>query len=445
MIKNNTILFMLSLLALNACSAVGGYFSDDEKPPLEGERISVLELQKALSPDNTIAKGQEFVFPEPWANNAWPQSGGYPNHSMQNMALSGGSLKRVWSSDIGSGSTDNLPLNAPPIVANNAVFTLDTNSKLSAFDAQSGKRFWQTDVETDDENEHVVSGGISFAHNVLYVTNGYDEVLAVSAKDGSIIWRKPLPAPSRAAPTVIDGRVFVTTIDSRLVCLNVEDGSSIWEYIGIGEAAGLLGAASPAANSDIVVPVFSSGEITALRIENGSVAWSDNLSSIRKYGGGLESLSDIKALPILDRGMVIAISFAGKLVAIDERSGARVWQREISGAQTPWIAGNHLYLVSSENQLIALNVVDGTIFWIQELQNFENEKKKEDPITWNGPVLANGRLVVAGSHGEILEINAHHGDIMRTIKVKKDIAFAPVIANETMYILAEDGSLMAYR
>lgn len=445
MLKNKTILTVSSILLLSSCSSVSGMFQKNEAPKLEGERISVLELQKKLTPDVSQEDQKNFTIPKSWANTSWPQAGGYPNHSMQNPSLPNTQLKRIWSSDIGSGSSNDLPLTAQPVIANNTIYTLDTDSRLSAFNMQTGKLIWKTDVEKEDEGESVISGGISFAHGLLYVTNGYDEVLAVSPDNGDIQWRKRLPAPSRAAPTVIGGRVFISTIDSRLVALSAKDGTSLWQYTGISEATGLLGAASPAANGDIVVPVFSSGEVTALRIENGSVAWSDNLANVRRYGGGLESLSDIKAMPVLDNGLIISISFGGKIAAIDERTGTRVWQREISGSQTPWIAGNTLYVLSSDNQLIALNTVNGTILWIEELERFEDPDDRDDPIYWSGPVMASGRLILAGSHGYFVEIDAQNGQILSTTRTKKNVQISPIIANETLYLLSEDGSLIAYK
>ncbi len=446
MIKNKALRVALLTLCLSGCSSVSSMIgSKKEEVKLQGDRISVLELQRSLSPDFTLDEGTSFAFPEAWLNDAWPQAGGYPNHAMYNLSLSSDGLKRVWSSSIGRGSTDELPLNTQPVIANNMIFTLDTNLSLSAFSLDKGKIIWRTDVENDNEDEEVISGGIAYAHGMLYVTNGYDEVLAVNHENGEIMWRKHLPAPSRAAPTVLDGRVYVTTIDSRLVTLSAKDGTGLWEYTGISETTGLLGAASAGANSDIVVPVFSSGEITALRVENGSVAWSDNLASVQRFGGGLGSLSDIKAMPIVDRGIIIAISYSGKLVAIDERTGTRIWQKEISGLQTPWVSGNLVFILSSDNQLIALNIMNGGIFWIEQLQQFEDEDDKEDPVLWSSPIMAGDQLILASSHGKIARINPNNGNIVETIKTGQDVQIAPIIANNTLYLLSENGKLSAYR
>jgi len=432
-----TLLCMGILLA--GCSSVEDVFKK-KKEPLEGERISILELQRTLEPDDAVLESQGLITPEPWRNQFWPQAGGYPNHSMHNLVLDTNSLKKIWSADIGKGSTARIPLTAQPIVVDGQVFTLDTDSSLTGFNAENGKRLWRTDVMDRREDDTVISGGIAYADGFVYVTNGYNEILSVDSKTGQIAWRVDLPAPSRAAPTILDGRIFVNTLDGKLLTLSATDGTVLWEYAGISETAGLIGAASPAANRQIVVSAFSSGEITALRVQNGSVAWSDNLSNVRTLGG-LSSLSDIRALPLIDKGLVVAISFGGRLVAIDERSGARVWQREIGGSDTPWVAGNHLYVISSENELIALGRDTGSVRWITQLPKYIGDES----ATWSGPIFAGGNLIVAGTDGQVVQIDPETGSVTREWDAGDTISISPVVADATLYILEDNGRLTAYR
>ena len=84
--KSALLALALTAVSLTACG------SDTDKKPLSGERVSVLEMQKALEPDSTALDAQGFIAPEIWSNEFWPQNGGYPNHAMQNLALSGGVL-----------------------------------------------------------------------------------------------------------------------------------------------------------------------------------------------------------------------------------------------------------------------------------------------------------------------------------------------------------------
>ncbi len=429
----------LACLLLGACG-ITDVFNTEETAPLEGERISVLELQKSLEPDDSLLESQGLITPPEWRNEFWPQSGGYPNHSMQNLALNNGPLKKAWSADIGDGSSDEIPLTAQPIIVDKMVYTVDSENELSAFNIDNGKKIWSKNIASKDEDDDVIGGGIAYSSGFIFATNGYNEIIALRAKDGKTAWRKPLPAPSRAAPTIIDGRVFVTTIDNKLLALSAQDGSNLWEYLGISENAGLVGAASPAANRDVVIPVFSSGEIIALRVENGSLAWSDNLSNLRRIGG-LNTISDINALPVIDKGLVVAISFSGRLVAIDERTGQRIWQREISGEQTPWVAGNHIFLLSSDNALIALGRETGAIRWVTQLPRQDDG----DPVIFTGPVLAGGRLIVAGTDGRVFEVSPQKGEILNEWDAGSTIAIPPIVAGQTLFLLAENGTLSAYR
>ncbi len=426
------------LLVLAACSG------RDSQAPLEGERISVLELQRHLEPDSDALSAQGFIAPAAWKNEFWPQAGGYPNHVMQHVALNDGALRQAWTANIGRGSTDLLPLTAQPIVADGYVFAMDARSTLTAVSVRDGRQVWQRSVRNPNQRDPVISGGIAFARGVLYVTTGYNDVLALNAADGKTIWHVRIPAPARAAPTVMDERLFITTLDNRLVALSVENGGFLWEESGITETAGLVGAASPAVSRDVVIPAFSSGEIFALRIENGAVAWTESLSSLAR-AGGLAGISDIRALPVIDKGLVIAISFGGRMIAVDERTGTRIWQRDIGGVETPWVVGNHVFVISNDNELVALGRDNGVIRWVTQLPRYQDPDRRRSPVFWTGPVMAGERLIIAGSDGNIMEIAPEDGDIIRRWSAGKSVKIAPVVAGETLYLLAEDGTLLAYR
>lgn len=434
------VLYAALAVALAGCSSISSWFDKKDDVPLKGTRESVLELQKSLEPDDQALTTEGLVTPPPWSNEFWPQGGGYPNHAMQNLAL-GTRLKPAWSASIGEGSTKRLPLVAQPVVVDGRIFTLDRRLVLKAFEVGSGKTVWSVKTMPKGEDDVVIGGGIAYAPDKIYVTNGYNEVLAVQPADGKILWRRKISAPSRAAPTILDNRLYVTTVENKLIALDANTGATLWDYTGVSELTGLVGAASPAANHTIVVPVFTSGEITALHVENGAVAWTDNLSSVHNFGG-LESLADIKAMPVMEKNLIIAISFGGRLVAIDERTGTRIWQREIGGIDTPWLAGNHVFLISLTNELIALGSQSGSIRWVTKLPR---KTKEGEDLIFTGPILAGGRLIAIGSNGHVVEAAPDTGKILREWNIGERVRIPPVVAGNTLYIVTEGGQLKAYR
>jgi outer membrane protein assembly factor BamB len=433
-----TILLMTAGLA--GCG--NNWFGEPEKPPLSGERISVLDYERDLRPDEN-AKISAYSAPSPQQNVSWPQAGGQPSHAMGNLAL-GANLNRVWNADIGDGSRSKLPLTAQPIVLGKSIFTLDTSANLAAFSTEDGKRRWNVNVRDEDEKDSVISGGIAAEGDTIYVTAGYDEVVAVDAVKGTIKWRAPLNSPSRAAPSIANGRVFVTTLNNNLFAFDASNGQVLWEFAGMGQSTGLVGAASPAVDNEFVVPAFSSGEIYSLRANNGTVAWSDNLANTLRLGG-LSALSDIRGLPVIENGVAYAVSFGGKMAAIDMRSGARMWQRDIASAKTPWVTGNRVFLISTNGQIVSLEKESGAVVWVSQLARYKNNEKKTGAIFWTGPLLAGDRLFAFSSDGRVAEVHPEQGTLVKEWDSRSDVRISPVVAGGKLFILAEDGTLSAYQ
>ncbi len=431
---------------LTATLFVSACAGEPEQKPLPGERISIMDLQKEINPSAKAKTSDVNIQIPPALNNEdWPQAGGYPHHAMQNLAVgTQDDLEQIWRADIGTGGSKSIPLNAKPIVADGKVFTLDTRNQVTAFHDQTGKEIWSQNVQKTSERDPVISGGIAFAGGVLFVTSGYNEALALSPETGEIYWRAPLTTGSRAAPTIQNGRVFITLMNNNVVALNAADGKEIWEYEGVGETTALLGAASPAADDQIVVPALSSGDILALRFENGATVWEDSLANALRLGG-MAGLSDIRGLPVIAGERVLAVSFGGKMAAFDKNNGARLWQRSISSRETPWVSGNVVYVLTPEQQIVAMDVTNGDIIWVSELAKYENAEKRKGILAWSGPIMINGKLLVTGTGGRVVELDAISGQETKRWNAGGTITNAPIAAGGKLYILTEDGTLSAWR
>ena len=445
--KQAVLILAISAFFLSGCSTVGDFLSFGDTAVdvvVEGERISILELQEDLVADarGHEETGVELAVPQPWTNQFWPQKGGYPNHSMQHLALSPNPLQRAWKSSIGRGTYADIPLVTQPIIVANVIFTLDASASLRALDSRTGKRIWRQNVGMEDDP--VIAGGLAYSNKRLYLATGYNEILAVDATNGMVLWRRTLSGPTQAAPSIFDGRVYVQTADNRLHALAESDGSLLWNYEGIGENTGIVGTTSPAVNREVVVSVFSSGEIAALRVENGSLAWGESLGT-KVRGQGLANITDIQALPVIDKGLLLAVNFSGQMAALDMRSGARVWQRDIGSANTPWVAGDLVFVLSSDNHLVAMRRDSGFIEWVKKVPSYEDPEDRKGLITWQGPMLAGGRLILAGSEGSVLELNPNNGDIIHQQRFGAGFTVAPIVADETLYLLSDNAMLYALR
>jgi outer membrane protein assembly factor BamB len=434
----------LAAATLVAATLSGCSWFEKKKTPLVGERIAVFSDRREIEPDKDAAS-IGVTLPAPVVNESWPQSGGFPNHDMQHLEI-GASPQVIWTADVGAGSGSERILTAPPVVAEGKVFAKDAESTVSAFDANTGARIWSVTLKPADKvrDTDEFGGGVAYYGGRLFVTTGFAGVFCLDVNDGHEIWNSIASAPIRGAPLVFDDRVFSISIDNKLHAMAAIDGSDLWSFTGLQEVAGYVGGNSAAGAADVIVAPFSSGELVELRTENGRTAWNESLVGPRRESRAFGNLSDIRGRPVIDRDLVLAMGSGGTVAAIDLRSGQRIWERNVGGSQTPWVAGRFLFIVTSSADVAALERNTGKVKWVTPLTQYADEKRKE-PIQWAGPVLASDRLLIGGSTGELLALSPYTGEVIGRIDMREPMRLAPVIANRTIYILTDSGRLIALR
>ncbi len=439
-LSRRTALLAVFAAPLGGCSLYEDIFGK-EKPRLPGTRVAVQDARPGLLSENTA---RSITPPPPGAIPEAPQAGATPAHPGGHMVLRD-TPSVAWSSSIGTGGGARRKLTAPPIIAGGRVYTMDSDGRVAAFDAGTGAQAWRVPTEPKDDRSTNIGGGIGLDAGVLYAATGRAELLAMNPADGAVIWRQKLPTPARSAPTIADGRIYLTTLDDQVIAFAPADGKRLWAHQGPAAETTILGLPAPAVADGLVVVGFSSGELRALRTTSGSVVWADTLGSVTARANSLGEIAAIRGLPAIVGARVYAGSLGGLATSIDLRSGRRLWERDIYAGEMLWPAGDWLFLVSADAIVAAISRLDGTVAWATQFDRWENMEKTRDAITWFGPVLAGNRAWVAGSQGLMLSLDASTGTILSRTKLSSAAAMAPVLAGGAMYVITEDGTITCYR
>ena len=429
---------------MSGCAAIKGIAGGGDKKatPTIGNRIDILGTEANTVADANL-DGVAVILPPAEVNASWPQPGGNAAKSPGHVALGQG-LARVWSAKV-AGSTPRARLASAPVVSDGRIYVIDTDARVSAFDAASGAKLWSTMVDVQgDGKSSLFGGGVSATSDTVFATNGVGDVAALKADTGALVWKKRPAGPLRGAPTISNGNVYVMTQDNQIYALQASDGEAQWNEAGPVGVSGIFGVAAPAAAQGTVIAGYSTGELAAYRYENGRSLWSDTLSRT-SMSTSVSTLTDIDADPVIDRGRVFALGKGGRMASYELISGQRIWEINIAGITTPVVSGEWVFVLTDEAKLLCVQRASGKIRWISKLRHYQNEDKKKGPISWDGPVLAGGRLIVANSRGEIWSVSPEEGVSTKVYDVKKSISLAPIVANNMLYILDDNGQISAFR
>lgn len=412
------------------------------KEKVDGKREVVLQAY-SQGPELKAETDVKVTLPQSIDLKEWPQARQNSSH-MPPHVKTAAKVEPLWRKSLGFKSNTRQRLLSEPVIADGKLFIYTPDSFVSAFNAEDGSSLWSIYLKPEKKQDAILGGGIAYNNGVLYVSTPFAELFAVDVATGKPKWSVKTSGPLRSAPTLADGRVYVVTINNELYAIDHNSGDVLWQHSGIMEFAGLLGGCSPACEKDVVIAPYTSGEVYALKADNGFPLWTESLASVHRTDSNA-GMPHIHAKPVIDSGNVYIVSNAGRMACFDLRNGAIVWEKEIGGASTPLIAGEFLYLVTSDNDLVCLTKKDGLVCWTLALPMWKNQAKRKDRIVWNGPLMAGGRLLLTGSKGRLMAVNPENGEWDYEYNVPGSVMVAPVAVNGMVYVVTDSGQLVAFK
>ncbi|WP_233252436.1 PQQ-binding-like beta-propeller repeat protein [Maritimibacter sp. 55A14] len=427
------------LLALAACG--------DRDVILRGEREEVRAGIESGAADAQADRAAPISLPAQVNHAAWTHRNGTPEHRIDHPALRL-PLEPVWSASIGTGDTRKHRITAAPVISGGRIFTLDARALVTAH-STDGARLWSVDLTPHADKPGDASGGaLTVAGNRLYVTTGFGALYALDPATGARVWEQKLDAAVTGSVTVSEGVVYTVSRDGRAWALDAGDGRIRWEQAGVTPQAVVTGGAGPAVSDGLVVFPFGSGDVVTMLKKNGIRLWQAGVSGGR-LGLARSNISDITGDPVIDRGRVYIGNQAGKLVAFDLRSGARLWTADTGAMGPVWPAGGSLFVLSDATELLRLDAGTGERIWGAELPGFVKARRRSrvwtQVYTHYGPVLAGGRVIVASDDGLIRFFDPQSGALTGTTELRGGAAAAPVVVGGRLYIVSERGQLHAFQ
>lgn len=263
---------------------------------------------------------------------------------------------------------------------------------------------------------------------------GYAPTARGPVDDGGVAWSHPAGSAGFSAPAVVDGTVYVGTLEGSVVALSAGDGDVRWAFETGDDVV-----SSPAVSDRRLFVGSTDGRVFALRRADGAVRWSV------ETGGEVRSSPAIAVVEDPDE----ATPTSGT-ESRNETESRR--ETAVSGTSTGGQVGERRVFVGSDDgTLYALRAEDGSVRWTYEVGRPVGSPAVRVPDDDAGSD-AEARVYVGDREAGVYALSAVDGaerwtsrliGDARAAVLDDDAVTAPTVAGDVVYAAAGSGGLYA--
>jgi len=224
--------------------------------------------------------------------------------------------------------------------------------------------------------------------------------------------------------------------------------TKVWSAQIAGSSSRERLAASPVVGSNTLFVEGTDGTIHAFDKKTGAQVWraeNDTMDDDMRpsaFGGGVS----------YDNGTVYATNGVGEVKAKNAETGELLWQVKPAGPLrgSPTIAFGQIYVMTQDNQIIALDATNGETLW-----NKGGSSAQSGVFGVAAPAAGQGTIVAGYSSGELTAYRYENGrelwadalartNISTQVSSLTDIDADPIIDSGRVYALGQGGRMAAY-
>ena len=446
--KIKYLIFFLVFILLVSCSFdnKSGVWSGSEKEKkkvseLTKEQSRIIDVVKVYTSESFYSKEipavQIVSLTEPKTNSSWKMSGLNLQNFVGNIYLPGignNFLKKKIGKDKFSIS---LVMSSPLVFNDNIIFADDAGTIFSI--NQRGKINWKKNIYKKIYKTIYKNLSFSIYKDNIYIADNIGFIYAISTESGKLIWLKNYEVPLKSNVKIFDNKIFVINQDNRLLCLDTDKGSKIWDVRSISsfiKSQNFL-ALAVTKEGDLVT-LNSSGTLLKVKANNGKIYWTLNTTD------SATNLDDdfFKSSEIVISDNDIIFSASSSIFSLNLHNGFLNWKEDIGSKNTPIVDGNNIFLITEHGYFINIDRNSGKIIWSTNILKILKKRKQMTQIT--GFIMGSGKIYATTLNGYLIVCSAASGNIEYFKKIGEQITAAPIINGGSLYILTENSRILGF-
>ena len=336
---------------------------------------------------------------------------------------------KYWSNSTDKGSK-NQAIKLLLAKSDNYIFVSDSVGNVKAVVQQTGKQFWQAKIKKN------ITAGPSADSKVVVLATEDGEVVALDSSNGNVIWQQKVSSEVIAAPLVTQDKVYVHALDGGIFALDTATGKEIWQYSSIAPSLILRRSSGPVIYENLLIVGTASGKLLGIDKNTGGLEWSEDVSN-PKGKSETQRMNDVSADPVVDNGKIYAVSYQGKLAAIDLATRTRIFDKDLSSFSGLSISKGKIYVSTADGAIYALDQATGNTIWQQSALQGRWLTK---------PVVFKDYILVGDDDGWLHWISRENGNLVNRYQVDGSGIVAPPIAHDDMiFVLGQGGKFISLK
>lgn len=315
-----------------------------------------------------------------------------------------------------------------PMVVGNSVYAASNDGTIARYD--DGAQVWR--IKADQ----LLSAGVGSDGKIVAVGTPKGEVLTYAAADGKFLWRARVTSEVLAPPAVGDEGVVVKSGDNRVFLLDRKDGTSRWFYQRATPPLSLRNTAPPVFADRYVFSGFPGGRLVAMDLKNGAPVWEGPVA-LPKGATELDRVSDIVSVPVIEGKTICASAYQGRVACFDMgQGGALIWGRDLSSSPGIALDGRYLFVTDDKGAVQALDRTAGGSVWKQD--KLLNRRV-------SAPASRRGVVAVGDFEGFVHFLGRDDGAFVARMKTDgTPIQAPPQLAGTSILVQTAGGSIVAF-
>ena len=430
---NRLLLIFIAIFLLNNCSFnENSRLWKDKEQPLENqenvtqifaeEQSVSLELNPDISLDLSNIKSSNKIVDN--QNNFGPLS--YNGTLQKN-----GNFK--------FSKLENLDqFNLKPAFLNEGIIFFDNKGSVLRFNDEQ-KIIWKNNFYSKSEKKLKPKLNFAINNEDLIVVDNIAKYFSINLNSGELNWIKNNSYPFNSDIKIFEDKFFAIDYKNTLRCFKIMDGSECWNLQTEDSFTISNSKFSLIILDGKVIFNNSIGDITAVDIETGLIAWQlpTQSSSI------INETYNFKISKLVSDGDAIFFSNnKNEFYSIDVKTGTTNWINKINSNLTPILTKDLIFTVSNEGFLFTIQKNTGNIIRINYLYKDYKEKKRKElkPI---GFVIGNTNIYISNNDGKLIVADLSNGKVNFIEKIGGDTISEPFIVNQNLYLI-KSGSIVRY-